>query len=136
MSEGIYISIKPKPMDKIVKKIKNYEFRNYIPKEKFKFLYVYLPLPECQLKYVIEVGKIVKYPEKLEEYGDGNLEFNEGKKTKYAYQILKVQELVKPISLKKLKEEFLFAPPQAFSYSKTYPKLTDYIENAKKVVVE
>lgn len=89
MSEGIYISIKPKPMDKIVKKIKNYEFMNYIPKEKFKFLYVYVPLLECQLKYVIEVGKIVKYPEKLQECGDGNLEFNEGKKTNMPIKYLK-----------------------------------------------
>ena len=33
-----------------------------------------------ELKYVIEIGDIVKYPEKLDSDGDGNYDFNIGKK--------------------------------------------------------
>ncbi len=103
MNDGIYVSIKPNPISKIMKGIKNHEFRNYVPKESFKFLYVYVSAPQSELKYVIEIGKIVQYPEKVEDYGDGNLEFNKGQKSKYAYPILKVYELINPISLKILK---------------------------------
>ena len=120
MNNGIYVSIKPDPISKIRQGTKNYEFRNYAPKENFKFLYVYVSAPQSELKYVIEVGKIVKYPEKLEDYGDGNSEFNDGQKSKYAYQILKVYELVNSLSLKELRDRFAFVPPQAFSYAKTF----------------
>ena len=40
----------------------------------------------------------MKYPEKLDSDGDGNYDFNIGKKSKYAYPIIKVYELVYPIS--------------------------------------
>lgn len=135
MNDGIYVSIKPDPIHKIVQGIKDHEFRNYVPKEDFKFLYVYVSAPQSELRYVIEIGKIVQYPDKLEKNGDGNQEFNKGKKSKFAYSILKVYELVNPIPLKELKERFSFVPPQAFSYSKTFQELTDYIEKAQKVVI-
>jgi predicted transcriptional regulator len=137
MNEGIYISINPESMNKIIKGIKNNEFRNYIPKSGFTLLYVYETAPTGKLKYVIEIGEIVSYPDKIEEEGDGNTDFNNGKKTKYAYSISKVEELVNPISLRELKEKFGFLPPQAFSYGKRYPNLTAYIEiTEKKLVIE
>ena len=37
LNNGIYVSINPKPASKIVQGIKNYEFRNYIPKKSFNF---------------------------------------------------------------------------------------------------
>ena len=135
MNNGIYVSINPVPVSKIIQGIKNHEFRNYVPKESFQFLYVYVTVPKCELKYVIEIGKIVQYPNRLEVDGDGNTEFNSGNKSKFAYPIKKVYELSNPISLKELKEKFAFVPPQAFSYSKTYPELTDYIQKAEKVVI-
>ena len=39
-------------------------------------------------QYVIEIGDIVKYPEKLDSDGDGNHDFNIGEKSKYAYPII------------------------------------------------
>lgn len=135
MNNGIYLSIKTDPISKIVQGIKNHEFRNYVPKESFNFLYVYVSAPQSELKYVIEIGEIVKYPKKLDNHGAGNLEFNKGEKSKYAYPILKVFEVVRPIPLKELKEKFAFVPPQAFSYSKTFSELTNYIEKAEKVVI-
>ena len=58
---GIYVSIKQEPTSKIVQGIKNHEFRNYIPKKSFKFMYVYVTAPQSQLKYVIEIGNILQY---------------------------------------------------------------------------
>jgi len=135
MNDAIYISIKPNPTSKIVEGVKNHEFRNYIPKKKFKFLYVYVTTPISELRYVIEIGEIVKYPDELKENGEGNLEFNNGEKSKYAYPILKVHELETSIHLKELKEKFGFVPPQAFSYDNSFLDLTNYIEKAKKVLI-
>lgn len=135
LTNGIYVSINPEPTSKIVQGIKNHEFRNYIPKKSFKFLYVYVTAPQSQLKYVIEIGDIVKYPEKLESNGDGNLDFNIGKKSKYAYQIIKVYELACPISLEELKNKFRFVPPQAFSYAETFAELTEHLSKAEKTII-
>lgn len=135
LTNGIYVSINPEPTSKIVQGIKNHEFRNYIPKKSFKFLYVYVTAPQSQLKYVIEIGDIVKYPEKLESNGDGNLDFNIGKKSKYAYPIIKVYELTCPISLQELKNKFRFVPPQAFSYTETFAELTEHLSKAEKTII-
>lgn len=135
LTKGIYVSIKQEPTYKIVQGIKNYEFRNYIPKKSFKFLYVYVTAPQSQLKYIIEIGDIVKYPEQLKLDGDGNSDFNQGKKSKYAYPIIKVYELTNPILLEELKNKFGFVPPQAFSYAETYAELTEYILTSEKVII-
>lgn len=135
LTNGIYVSINPEPTSKIVQGIKDHEFRNYIPKKGFKFLYVYVTAPQSQLKYVIEIGDIVKYPKKLESNGDGNYDFNIGKKSKYAYPIIKVYELARPISLKELKNRFGFVPPQAFSYAETFAELTEQLLKAEKTII-
>lgn len=135
LTNGIYVSINPEPTSKIVQGTKNNEFRNYIPKKSFKFLYVYVTAPQSELKYVIEIGDIVKYPEKLDSDGDGNHVFNMGKKAKYAYPIIKVYELVNPISLEELKNKFSFVPPQRFSYAETFAELTEYLSKAEKTIV-
>lgn len=135
MNDGIYVSIKPESTNKIIQGIKDYEFRNYKPKHNFKFLYVYVSAPQCELRYVIEIGRIVEYPNKLDSTGDGNLEFNSGKKSKYAYPIIKVYELLHPIPLKELKEKFAFVAPQAFSYGETFSDLTSHIQKAEKVII-
>ena len=135
LTTGIYVSINPESTSKIVHEIKNHEFRNYIPKKSFKFLYVYVTAPQGQLKYVIEIGDIVKYPKKLESNGDGNSDFNLGKKSKYAYPIIKVYELTVPISLEELKNKFGFVPPQAFSYAETFANLTEHLLKAEKTLI-
>ena len=136
LAKGIYVSINPEATSKIVQGIKKYEFRNYIPKKSFKFLYVYVTAPQSKLKYVMEIGDVVKYPEKLDKYGDGNLNFNIGKKSKYAYPIIKVYELAYPISLEELKNKFDFVPPQAFTYSETFSELTEHVSKAEKKLLQ
>lgn len=132
MIDSIYLSIKKSAIDKIVKKEKNHEFRNYIPKKKFKYIFVYVSLPVSELKYIIEIKKILEKPAKIEYEGDGNNQFNYGEKSKFAYEIYKVYEFKKSIPLKKLKEEYNFNPPQSFAYADCYLKLTENLINREK----
>ena len=137
MAKGIYISIKPVHLKRIVSGKKNYEFRNYYPKEHIDVLYVYESFPTCELKYIIELGEIVKYPNKIMKEGYGNIDFNNGlKSSKYAYEIKHLYELEKHISLSKLKEEYGFHPPQSYAYDVRYEKLTQYINkiSVKKLI--
>lgn len=135
MFSGLYMSINPNASLKIEKEVKIYEFRNYIPKRKFDKLYIYVTSPVCELKYVLLINDIISYPNKIPENGDGNCEFNQGIKSKYAYQISEVYKLNNPLSLNKLKKEFGFAPPQGYAYSDRYSDLTKFVETTKKVLV-
>ena len=135
MNNAIFVSINPKTTDKIEKRIKTYEFRNYIPKKSFNKLYVYVTTPICKLKYIMEISNVVHTPQKIEDEGDGNNLFNEGKKAKYAYRISKVYKLDKPIELSLLKEKFNFTPPQSYAYQERYKDLSKIIdEGAKKLI--
>lgn len=124
-----YMSIKEIHMNKILKKIKNYEFRNYITKNIINKIYVYVPTPVKQLKYILDVDTPVKAPNKINELGVGNKEFNLGNKSKYAYPIKHVYELQESIPLKQLKDKFGFTAPQAFAYGNKYIKLTNKINS-------
>lgn len=135
MNSGLYVSINPNASSKIEKEIKTYEFRNYIPKRKFDKLYVYVTSPVCELKYILVIDNIISYPNKIPENGDGNYEFNQGIKSKYAYQISKVYKLKTTILLKELKEKYGFVPPQGYAYSDRYGDLTYFIESTDKDLV-
>jgi predicted transcriptional regulator len=132
MNNGIYVSINSKATEKILLEEKNHEFRNYIPKKEFDYLYVYVTYPVCLLKYIIHLNNILSVGELIKYNGDGNELFNDGKKTKFAYEIESVYELKSPIKLEDLKAKFSFTPPQSFAYSTSYPKLTNYILNQEK----
>ena len=132
MNKAIFISIKPKYTKKIETGEKTYEFRRYYPKQKINTLYVYETVPTCALKYIIEIGKVIKYPNKLTKKGYGNQDFNEGiNNPKYAYEIKHVYLLKTPISLKELRETYNFMPPQAYAYDTKYPDLANDILKAE-----
>ena len=103
MKKAIYLSIKPKFTRKIETGEKDHEFRKYIPKEAIDTLFVYETVPTCQLKYIIELGKIIEYPDKINERGYGNSDFNAGlKQSKYAYDD-RYEKLTNDIKLAKVK---------------------------------
>jgi predicted transcriptional regulator len=132
MKKGIYLSIKPKFTRMIETGTKNYEFRKYYPKEEIDTLYVYETAPTCALKYIIELGNIIEYPDKIKEMGYGNEDFNKGlKKSKYAYKIKHVDLIENPISLNTLRDNFGFFAPQSYAYDARYEKLTNYIKSMK-----
>lgn len=132
MAKAIYVSIYPSMVEKIVLGVKNYEFRNYIPKKEFDTLYVYTTSPVCCLKYVLKIKRVIKYPDKILKKGYGNEKFNSGNFSKYAYEIDSVYELSNGFSLRKLKEQYNFTPPQAFAYSDKYSELSKIIESMEK----
>ena len=132
MKKGIYLSIKPEFTKRIETGEKNYEFRKYYPKQKIDILYVYETAPTCALKYIIELGNIIEYPNKISKEGYGNSDFNDGlKKSKYAYEIKHVDILEKPITLLQLRNIYNFFPPQGYAYDERYPELTNEINNSK-----
>ena len=91
-------------------------------------MYVYESSPICELKYIVELGEIVKYPNKITKEGYGNDDFNKGlKNSKYAYEIKQLYELDKAIPLKELKEKYCFNPPQSYAYDIIYGNLTQDI---------
>lgn len=130
MIKAIYISINPNAINKIIKQGKNHEFRNYIPKQPFDTLFVYVTAPISTLKYIININSVIKFPNNISYIGDGNYEFNNGDKSKFAYEIYSVHELNKPIKLTELKNKYNFTPPQSFAYDKMYDKLTCQILNS------
>ena len=112
---------------------KNYEFRKYYPNQKKDTLYLYETTPTCSLKYIIELGEIIKYPNLITKDGYGNSDFNKGlKKSKYAYEIKHVYILENPIFLFELRQIYHFTPPQSFAYDNKYPDLTIKLNNAEK----
>ena len=132
MSKALFVSINPNAVAKIIKKIKNHEFRNYIPKKEFDTLYVYTTSPKSEIKYVLKISKVIKYPELIDNIGDGNEYYNNGIKSKYAYEINEIYELSNSINLNQLKNKYKFTPPQSFAYDECYLKLSDTIENSNK----
>ncbi len=126
-----YMSIKVIHMNKIIDKTKNYEFRNYIPKNRINKIFVYVPTPIKILKYIMDVNEPIKYPKKIDENGIGNKEFNLGNKTKYAYPIEHVYELKEPLTLEELKKNYSFTAPQSFAYGTKYNELTVRINSIK-----
>lgn len=135
MNTGIYVSIHPDSIKKIIEGKKTCEFRNYIPRKNFRFLYTYVTTPTCALEYIIEIDTIIKYPQKLDFEGDGNTEFNQGSKAKYAFKINRVFRLENSIPLKILKRQYAFVPPQAYCYSETYQPLTNALLMAQKTLI-
>lgn len=132
---AVYMSIKDIHISKIVNKTKIYEYRNYIPKREFNRLYIYVPVPVCELKYILDIESIVSYPDKIKDISDGTNDFNKGIKPSNAYKVGRVYKLVNPIPLKLLKEKFGFTAPQGFAYDDRYKELTDYIEIVDKEII-
>ena len=131
MSE-IFLSIKREFSDRIANCEKNHEFRKYLPNEPVEKIWIYVPSPICELKYIATVGKPVIYPEKIAIDGFGNKEFNDGqKKAKFAFPILHLYEISEAISLSRLKIDFNFSPPQSYIYTKKYPKLIQFMQCQK-----
>lgn len=129
----ICISINPRAIDNILNGKKTCEFRNYIPKYDFNYIYVYVTAPVKKLKYIFQIKEIIKYGEKeLDDQGIGNLEFNEGKKAEYAYILKKVYEIPE-IDLKQLKT-FGLNPPQKYYYIKD--KEFETLQLKKKLLLE
>lgn len=130
IEDDIIITIKKEHSENILQKKKNYEFRKYIPKNIIKRIWVYTSAPIGRLEYMMEIDKIIEYPERIKEDGIGNEEFNRGlKKSKYAYHISHLYVIKNTKGLKELREKYDFYPPQKYIYLRNNIKLQKYILN-------
>lgn len=128
----VYISIKEEFTKLIENKEKNYEFRTYLIKN-LKTMYVY-ESGSSKMKYIMEVGVPVKTPDKIEENGIENDKFNKFDGVKYAYPILHLKKINKPITLTELKSKYKFKAPQKYIYTSKYPKLKEDIDNKEYTI--
>lgn len=129
----IFFSIKPQFVSLISTGEKKHEFRKYIPHNLIKHIVVYTCCPVGEIKYILTIENIIKYPDKIDEQGVGNKDFNDGKKKSiYAYKIKNVYQLDEEIPLSFLKDQFLFSPPQRFLYGTSQEELLCYIDSLPK----
>ena len=129
----VLISIKPEHTKNIEEQLKNYEFRSYLIKD-IKTMYVYESNTSC-LKYIMVIDNVVHYPEKIDENGIGNREFNNHMKYEYAYHIAHLYKLNKPITLTELKSRFKFYAPQKYTLATSHPELIEHINKLDKTMI-
>lgn len=125
----IVVSIYPKFTSLIKTGEKNYEFRKYVPKRGVDRLWIYSSSPACSLEYMAEIDKIIEFPQKIQEKGIGNDDFNNGlKKSKFAYHIKHLYRLTSPLSLERLRNEFGFSAPQSYFYLDSNDELKNFLQ--------
>ena len=129
MENVIFMSIKEEHIERILKRTKNHEFRTKIPNKKVDYVFVYVPVPIKELKYILKVDLPIKTPNKIDPIGIGNEDFNNYKKEKYAYPIKSVYKINNSLSLEFLRKKFNFTAPQAFAYGEKYKELLNYVES-------
>lgn len=135
MLNSIILSIKPIYNSLIVKEEKLYEFRNFKPKSFTNYFWVYESSPSKQLKYLMKIDNPVEYPNQIEGESYGVDRFNSGEmKNKFAYKILELYELEKPLSMNYLIDTFNFTPPQAYTYLNRNFDLQYYLLNNAELI--
>jgi len=130
MQNEVIFSLKPKFADLIKKKKKTHEFRKYTPKNLPVRLWFYITAPVSKLMYIADVAPVIQFPDKVPSEGYGNDDFNNSlKKSKFAFPILHLYKLKKPITLKQLIDTYNFTAPQGFTYMSHYAGLYNDVMN-------
>lgn len=101
MENIVFMSIKEQHINRILNKSKNHEFRTTIPKQKVDYIFVYVPTPVKELRYLLKVKDIIYTPNKIAIDGYGNDKFNTEEGSKYAFPIENVYKLNKSMKLVK-----------------------------------
>ena len=83
MKNIIFMSIKEQHIERVLNKTKNNEFRTRIPNKKVDYIFVYIPMPVKELKYILKVKKPIRTPNKIKIEGIGNDTFNKETEEKY-----------------------------------------------------
>ena len=124
MQNEVLFSLKPQFSELIEKKEKSHEFRKYRPKNLPTRLWFYITAPVSKLMYIADVAPVVQFPNKIPSEGYGNDDFNKGlKKSKFAFPILHLYKIKKPLTLKHLRANYAFTAPQGFAYMSRYADL-------------
>ena len=118
----LILSIHPQHVANIVNRVKNHEFRNYLLPVSVKRLWIYETSPASSIRYVATISHGKRPGEIRDPKGLRNDEFDRGDlegRVKYAYEILKLEELPEPYSLTALKSNgWLGGAPQKYCFVK------------------
>lgn len=118
----LILSIHPRHVADIVSRVKNHEFRNYLLPASVDRLWIYETSPASAVRYAATISHGKRPGEIREPGGLGNDEFDRGDlegRVKYAYEILKLEELDTPYSLAALKSNgWLGGAPQKYCFVK------------------
>ena len=121
-ARDLILSIHPQHVANIVNRTKNHEFRNYLLPLSVNRLWIYETSPASAIRYVATISHGKRPGEICEPNGLRNDEFDRGdleKRVKYAYEILKLEELEKPYTLATLKYNgWLGGAPQKYCFVK------------------
>lgn len=117
----IIISVHPEQAEQITEGKRTHEFRNYRIPQTVGRIWIYITRPVCALKYMAPIS-VAKEPGEIahDDLAIGNVEFNEGKGSQFAYELKQVYELNNPVSLARMKEngwmeeapaKYVYIPP-------------------------
>lgn len=130
MENEVLFSLKPQFAELIAKKDKTHEFRKYKPKNLPVRLWFYVTSPISTLMYIADVDPVVQFPDKIPSRSYGNDDFNKGlKKSKFAFPVLHLYKIKKPLTLNQLRVSYNFTAPQGFAYMSKYPDLYEDVIN-------
>jgi len=134
LETDIILAIKPEFVEAIRTQEKNHEYRKYEIKPTVTRFWLYETEPINAIRYVINVGPI-KIPGQVQDpTGLGNDDFDKGlKKSKYAYPILGMQQLGKPLSGLIMEKTIGIPPPHQYEYA-TAELLSHYPNETMKQI--
>ncbi|ETS78344.1 hypothetical protein PFICI_10406 [Pestalotiopsis fici W106-1] len=113
----IIISIYCEHVENMTKRRKTHEFRDWKIPETVHRVWIYVPRPISELRYMCTLGP-AKTAGQIHEDGLGNAEFNQGmmKRSKFAFEVLSMYELNNPVSNQVMQQNGWPRAPQKFSY--------------------
>ncbi|KAF3026480.1 hypothetical protein E8E14_012988 [Neopestalotiopsis sp. 37M] len=113
----IIISIYCEHVENMTKRSKTHEFRDWKIPETVHRVWIYIPRPVSELRYMCTLGP-AKTAGQIHEGGVGNAEFNQGmmKRSKFAFEVLGMYELNNPVSNQVMRQNGWPTAPQKFSY--------------------
>ncbi|KAJ2904677.1 hypothetical protein MKZ38_007418 [Zalerion maritima] len=113
----VFVSIHPDDVDSLADSTKNHEFRDFPFPDTVSRMWIYATKPVGELRYMAKIGPAKQPGEIANERALGNAEFNAGRGTRHAFEIIQMYELNNPVSLEDMKEEgWISTPPQRYTY--------------------
>ncbi|MEH7459332.1 hypothetical protein V7183_19580 [Bacillus sp. JJ1127] len=130
----ILTSIYEKYCKRIKTTSKNFEFRNFeiTSNSGYLIMWVYVPKPIKEIRYKMTVKNPIRELNDEVQYNEGNEKFiaimENGRK--FAYEIVGLEEIEKPIPLTFMKELGVNAP-QNFAYINNFLTLKEELQKAR-----
>ncbi|KAJ6013506.1 hypothetical protein N7540_008097 [Penicillium herquei] len=120
----VLMAIKPVHMANIASRQKNHEYRKYRLRDGVTRLWFYETgdggKGRASITHVAVIPESTRHTPgsvPIEPFGIGNEDFNAGlKQSKYGYPIVELYELVRPVTLKEMKDQWGMGAPMGWQY--------------------